>query len=224
MWHQQTTSTFSHELLWRAAITGLHLARSGHPLAREDHLTIQSFLCGFLAFEGFINFVGGEIAPEVWKDERSFFSQKPFRGLEGKIEFIFGELPDARVQKTSKIYVGFKQAKDLRNNLAHNRVFTRTEITTSDKHPDFSTAWEEFQNADKVQAVLDNLHQLAERIRVEAMKRIEATDDYGDSHLRHSAFAGPVGTSVGFPLYPGSPVIQGDDKPPQSSLRRKGRK
>jgi hypothetical protein len=85
MWKRVNT-IFSYEILWRAAHTALKMAEIKDPLIRVDHLSIHSVLTAFLAFEGFLNFVGMEIAPETWKNERDFFAGPKFRGIIGKVD------------------------------------------------------------------------------------------------------------------------------------------
>jgi hypothetical protein len=75
MW-KRDNSVFSYEILWRAAHTSLSMAEIKDPCIRVDHLSNHSILTAFLAFEGFINFFGDEIAPEIWSKEREFFSRK----------------------------------------------------------------------------------------------------------------------------------------------------
>jgi hypothetical protein len=72
MWNR-LTSVYSYEILWRAAHSALQMAEIQDSRVRPDHLSIHSILTGFLAFEGFVNLVGAQIAPDIWSQERDFF-------------------------------------------------------------------------------------------------------------------------------------------------------
>jgi hypothetical protein len=193
MWKHDNT-TFSYEILWRAAHTALNMAEVKDPRIRVDHLSIHSILTGFLAFEGFINFVGDEIAPEIWKTERDFFSGPNFRGIVGKIEYLFTLFPNVALIKGEEPYQTFRRIKETRDNLAHNRVLLYTEIT-SDEEWRFRTKWEDFDTPEKIKPALQRLKEFAELIRIEAVKLLN--EDYALSHLHFKAFEGPLGGSEG---------------------------
>jgi hypothetical protein len=78
--------------------------------------------------------------------------------------------------------------------LAHNRIHSYGEIT-EDENPSFRTKWEDFDTPEKVLPALKRLKELAEMIRVEAVKLLK--EDYQLSHLHFPAFEGPLGTSEG---------------------------
>ena len=193
MW-KRDNSVFSYEILWRAAHTALSMAEIKDPCIRADHLSIHSILTAFLAFEGFINFVGDEIAPEIWSKEREFFSGKKFRGVVGKIEYLFTLFPNKELQKEKEPYLTFRRVKETRDNLAHNRVLHYGEITPDGKWS-FRTKWEDFDTPDKIMPALQQLKEFAELIRVEAVKLLK--EDYALSHLHFKAFEGPLGGSEG---------------------------
>lgn len=193
MWDRHNT-TYSYEILWRAAFTALSMAEIKDSRVRVDHLSIHSILTGFLAFEGFINCVGGEIAPEIWAKEREFFSGEQFRGIAGKIEYLFTLFPNAELKKGEEPYQTFRRLKETRDNLAHNRVLIYSEVTADDK-PSLRTKWEDFDTPDKIRPALQKLKEFGELIRIEAVKRLK--EDYALSHLHFPAFDGPIGSSEG---------------------------
>jgi hypothetical protein len=194
MWNR-STATFSHEVLWRASQSALRTASTEHPHVRPDHLAIQSLLCGFLAFEGFVNLVGEEVAPATWVDERSFFSKGTFRGIEGKVQYLFTRFPGSQLKKGEEPYKTFRTLKRVRDDLAHNRVLRVDEVTL-DEDPGFTTKWDEFDSPARVDQDLKRLKEFAEMIRLEALKILK--DEYELSHLHFPAFEGPLGDSTGF--------------------------
>jgi hypothetical protein len=165
-----------------------------HCEIRPNHLAIQSLLCGFLAFEGFINLVGEEVAKDVWENERAFFSRDPFRGIIGKVKYLFTKFSGVQLREGEEPFQTFKRMKRTRDDLAHNRVFCVEEIT-SDEDPAFLTKWDAFESTEKVEEGLRRLKELAEMIRLEAVRILK--EDYQLSHLHYPAFEGPIGNSTG---------------------------
>lgn len=117
MWHRNT-ETYAHEILWRASQSALRAAGVDHPAVRPDHLAIQSLLCGFLAFEGFVNLVGEEIAPKAWTDERAFWGRGSFRGIGGKVDYLFTLFRGAQLKKDEEPCLTFRSLKRTRDDLA----------------------------------------------------------------------------------------------------------
>ena len=192
-WHRKH-ETYSYEILWRACMTTLDLAESKEKDVRSDHLSVQSLLSGFLAFEGFINFVGEEIAPETWKNEREFISGDKYRGIVGKVEFIFSCFNNVPLKKGEEPYQTFYRIKRIRDKLAHNKVLKYSDKTNLE-NPDYKTDWDEFDSPDKVRPAVMQLKAFAELIRVEAVKQL--TDYYKTSHLYFQAFQGPIAHATG---------------------------
>lgn len=157
-------------------------------------MSIQALLCGFLAFEGFINFVGEEIAPEAWDNERRFFSKGKYRGIGGKIEYLFTKFPGVSLDKESEAFRTYWRLKETRDSLAHNRVYHYSEVS-GDENPSFKTYWEDFDTVAKVEAALQKLKGFAELIRLHAVKVL--VEDYQLSHLHFPAFGGPLAHSEG---------------------------
>lgn len=193
IWHRQY-STYSFEILWRAAMTTLELAEKPNEHVRKDHLSIQSLLSGFLAFEGFVNFVGEEVAPQIWKAERTYFSSDQYRGIVGKVEFLYSIFPSVTLKKGEEPYQTFYRIKKIRDNLAHNKVLKYAEITENE-YLDFKTSWDEFDTPGKVRPALIKLKSLAESIRVETLKIL--IEEYPLSHLHFPALEGPLGDAEG---------------------------
>ena len=191
---KRNISIISYETLWRAAITSLEMAKVDDEETRSDHLSISSILTGFFAFEGFLNFVGEEIAPDIWKDERTFFSKSDFRGVMGKVEYLYSLFSDTELDKSCDPYQTVKKIKTIRDYLVHNRVKSYEKIST-DKFPAYEPHWEDFDTPKRVEPALDKIKKLAEMIRLEALKILE--DEYEASHLHHEVFTGPLGYASG---------------------------
>ena len=192
-WNRER-STYSYEILWRASMTALEMAEIPDKHTREDHLSIHSLLSGFLAFEGFVNFVGEAIAPQVWEKERDFFSGGSYPGIIGKVEYLYSLFPSGSLKKGENPFQTFHRVKKIRDSLAHNKVLRYLEVTESEASP-FKTSWDDFDSPGKVRPALLELKTMAEAIRVEALKVLK--EEYPLSHLHFSAFEGPLADAEG---------------------------
>lgn len=187
-------STYAFEILWRASMTALAMADGPDKQTREDHLSIHALLAAFLAFEGYINFVGEEIAPEIWAKEREFFSRNEFRGITGKVDYLFTLFPSAQLEKGRDPCQTFYRIKRIRDSIAHNRVLRYSETSESEVM-DFRTSWDDFNSPEKVRPAVLQLKALAEVIRLEALKIL--VEEYRLSHLHFQAFEGPLAEANG---------------------------
>lgn len=194
MWEHNTT-VFAYESVWRAAQSALQAASIKNPKIRKHHLAIQSFLCAFIAFEGFINFVGDEIAPDAWKTERQFFGgRSKFRGIIGKVDFLLSKFSEGHSIKKSAHYTEFLRLKSTRDFLAHMKPEKKKEVSP-EGNPSFSSQLDTIQTPRAAGKALKTLKALAELIRVEAIKVLN--EEYQISHLNYPAFKGPLGSSSG---------------------------
>jgi hypothetical protein len=179
---ERDNAIYSHEKLWDAAQSALAMAAIDDERIRPDHLAIHSLLTGFIAFEGFVNVVGEEIAQEEWADERKFFARSPYRGILGKVDYLFTKkFSEAVLNKYGEPYA------------THSRVYRYKEVSSSE-YPLLKTLWEDFDTPEKVKLSLNRLQEFAEIIRIEAVKLLE---DDQPSHLRYPTFSGPFGHSEG---------------------------
>lgn len=186
--------TYPHVVLWCAARSSLRAARISSGNIREDHLSMLALVSGFLAFEGFVNLVGEEIARDTWVKEREFFSKGEFRGIMGKVDYLFSLFPGETLDKQSEQYLVFAKVKSIRDRMAHGRPKCYEEVSESD-FPSYRTEWEEFGGSAKVESALELLRQFAEQLRHGALGVLK--EDYEVSHLHYPAFEGPSLSSDG---------------------------
>ncbi len=190
----RNVNTYPHEVLWRAAKSSLRSATVQHDHIREDHLAILSLLAGFLAFEGFVNMIGSEVAPDAWSKERKFFSTGKHRGIMGKVDYLFTLFPGIKLNKETPPYLTFAQVKEVRDSIAHNKPVKYLE--KSDSHfPECLMPWSDFKALDDVSQALDHLKELAELIRTGALSILK--EEYALSHIHYRAFGGPILSSHG---------------------------
>lgn len=112
--------SFAHRLLWDSAQRHLRIAKE-----RSDDswmLHLSAGLLSAVAFEAYLNYVGGEILPHVWNQERSYFSSSQYRGTAGKFKRIAEELGYAPPPKAHKPYAAWLELVSLRDKMVHART------------------------------------------------------------------------------------------------------
>ena len=105
---QQKYEIYNHRILWMVAERNLQTATSSQKEATFHAL--GAMLLHFFAFEGYLNWLGNRIAPEVWKEEKEFFSRPPYRGSLGKYRFLAKVV---RLPVPDVSHGPFQTAKDL---------------------------------------------------------------------------------------------------------------
>ncbi len=95
---------------------------------------ITAMLMAYLTYEAYINFLGDRFAPDVWKNEREFFSKKPYKGIQGKLKKILERCPMPDLKKGQRPYQTIMGLKKLRDFLSHCKPdkYTKTIIHNPD--------------------------------------------------------------------------------------------
>jgi hypothetical protein len=83
---EQKYEVYNHRILWKVAELNSQAATSPGKGAKLHAL--GAMLLYFFAFEGYLNWLGNRIAPEVWEEERKFFSCPLYQGSLGKYRFL----------------------------------------------------------------------------------------------------------------------------------------
>jgi hypothetical protein len=74
---------FTHRVLWSTCQRHMQVARSEEKGSWYFYLT--AMLMGFMTFEAYVNFLGTKLEPELWKEERTAFNTRPYKGTNGKL-------------------------------------------------------------------------------------------------------------------------------------------
>src|SRR5438045_8862402 len=111
---------FIHKELWRVVIRQLEHAKANPSGAFYDDLVAMTF--AFHALEAYLNYVGEKLAPDIWKNERSFFSKQPFRGFDGRIRKVFELVGLPEPARDARPYSSVWLLKGLRDLMAHGKV------------------------------------------------------------------------------------------------------
>lgn len=115
----QTYKIYNHRIIWLTAEKNLKLATS-QPLNKDaNFFALGAIFLFFAAFEGYLNWLGTRIAPEVWKDERQFFSRSPFKGTLGKYKYLAKILQLPTPDNSQGPFKTADSLLELRNMVAH---------------------------------------------------------------------------------------------------------
>ena len=110
---------YTHRVLWQIVEDQARLAAQ-----RERDWFAPSLVAMVFAFhtvEAYINFVGENLAPDLWADEQNYFRKQPYRGWNGKLRKVLELVniewaPDQRPLKT------LLALKELRDAIAHGKA------------------------------------------------------------------------------------------------------
>lgn len=110
---------YIHKELWRIAERQVKRASRKHRYAFYDDLTALVFI--FLSFEGYLNYIGEKLAPELWKEER-----KKLRTVDDKAKKIFDLCSVPEPNKEDKPYKSVWLLRDLRDRIVHSKPSKET--------------------------------------------------------------------------------------------------
>ncbi len=111
---------FNHKILWGVAKRNLKVAQNTR---KSDSMfwALGSMILTYSAFEGYLNWLGETIDPQIWRKERQFFNNPPYKGTLGKYIYlskILG-LPEPCASKGP--FQSVKELSKLRNLSIHSK-------------------------------------------------------------------------------------------------------
>ncbi len=139
--------TFTHKILWECCLRQIETARRRTRGTKYFHIT--AMLMAYLTYEAYITFLGDRFAPEIWKDEREFFSKPPYSGIEGKLKKIGECCPISGINKGRRPYQTIKNLKILRDFLSHCKP-DKYELTTIHSRDNEPPLFGEYGKIDKL--------------------------------------------------------------------------
>lgn len=184
---QQTFETYNHRILWGAALRNLLLATSSNKDTK--FFALASMLLSILAFEGYLNWLGSRIAPEVWENERQLFSAGSSRGTLGKYRFLAKLLRLPTPDPSQGAFQTAKQLLKLRDKIVHPKTEAGERfVKFKEGHfpPRYQSELEKEVSPDAATRAKDHLEKLAEELHREAQLAYS-----GNVHETH-AFRGPL--------------------------------
>ncbi len=119
-----------HRQLWKIVEAEAALAEGRQRYWRNPAIVAMVF--AFHTVEAYLNYVGETLAPEIWRDERTFFQKNPYRGWNGKLrkvmELVSMPWPD-EANRPLRTVLELKQLRDL---IAHGKSEKLTGAVTHD--------------------------------------------------------------------------------------------
>jgi hypothetical protein len=134
-------TSFAHRILWDSMRRHLSIADERAPDSWMLHLSAA--LLGAAAFEAYLNYIGDEMLPHVWANERQVFSSDAYKGTRGKLKRIAEELGYRPPPATQKPFAGWLELVSLRDKLVHARPKKIVYRTTHSARgfPKFCSSW-----------------------------------------------------------------------------------
>lgn len=109
--------SFAHRILWDSSRR--HLSLAGLHQADSWQLHLSAGLLAAAAFEGYLNYLGQELLPALWENERASFSTPPYRGVNGKLRRIAEEVEWPLPPRSRKPFAGLAELQSLRDKMVH---------------------------------------------------------------------------------------------------------
>ena len=133
--------SFAHRLLWDSSQR--HIAIANERPEDSWMLYLSAGLLAAAAYEAYLNYLGEEMLPDIWTDERKFFSSEPYRGTEGKLKRISEEIEWSLPPKSRKPLSGVIELQSLRDKMVHAKpkkeAYRRTH--KEDESPPTPSTW-----------------------------------------------------------------------------------
>ena len=188
---KQTFETYNHRILWGAAERNLRQATPSNRDAK--FFSLGAMFLFSAAFEGYLNWLGTRIAPEVWEDERQFFSRSPFLGTLGKYRFLAKILHLPNPDPSQGPFRTAKNLFKLRNMVAHPKVEAGERLVKSKDGyfpPHYQSELEKKVSPKAASRAKDHLKELAEGLHREAKQA------YSSNIHESNAFGLLLGTEI----------------------------
>jgi hypothetical protein len=106
-----------HRELWR--VVEMQAKLSDERKVGSFYTDLVAMVFAFHTVEAYLNFVGGHLAPEIWKDERNYFRNKPYRGFEGKLRKVMELVGLPWSEPADRPLKTVLELKELRDLIAH---------------------------------------------------------------------------------------------------------
>lgn len=166
---KQKYEVYNNRILWATAQK--ILAKSRESENDVLYFALSAMLIMYFSFEGYLNWLGHSIAPEVWELERDFFNKPPYQGTLGKYLFLSKVLVLEPPDKSKGSFQTVKELQQLRDRAVHLRseCGTKNVRYSEGKFPPLHRSWLSTKVsavkrdiAEKnIQQVVNELHQVA---------------------------------------------------------------
>lgn len=164
---ESCSEEYLHKTAWSVVTRQIEHADANPTGALYDDLVAMVF--AFHCMEGYLNFVGEKIAPDLWADERTRFRST---GITGKLRAICERCGIDVPEKGRRPYSTVSELKKLRDCMAHpktHKVSSRVEFVEDKPPPLFATSYvatlvshrKALRARDDVKSIADEIHRAA---------------------------------------------------------------
>lgn len=115
-----TGRSYTHTELWNCVEAQIDAANKQPRGAFYFHMA--GMLFALLTYEAYLNTIGAIVDPEAWKNEKDFFRQANYSGLDGKLKRICEVTGIPRIDKSQNPYQTVERLANLRDFLAHGKI------------------------------------------------------------------------------------------------------
>ena len=105
-----------HKEVWRVVLR--RFERPADPKTGEMYDDLVAMVFALHAFEGYLNYIGDKLLPEIWEEERSIEG-----GLEGKLKLILEACGLPGFDKGRRPFATVIALKELRDGIAHPKIY-----------------------------------------------------------------------------------------------------
>jgi len=135
------------------------------------YFDMATMLMVFLTYEAYLNFLGNHVAPEIWRNERIYFSKPPYVGVNGKLKKILEVCGNINVDKGKRPYQTIQELRKLRDFLSHGKPikFGKTISHHVDHDPPlFDTGLSKYITPRKAERAIKDTEQFIESLYKDA--------------------------------------------------------
>ena len=161
---------YVHKAVWLVAKRQFGHAEAHPKGALLDHLVALVFASH--ALEGYANFLGEKIAPDLWADERERFRDG---GLATKLDALHERCGLVVLERGRRPWSTIRELKRLRDGIAHPRTRstrTTTEYVDGKEPPLFARSYlETVVSRDRAVRAMEDVKSIVDRLHEAAMAR-----------------------------------------------------
>jgi hypothetical protein len=167
---ESDSEEYLHKAAWQVVTRQIEHAEANLKGSLSDDLVAMVF--AYHSLEGYLNFVGEKIAPELWKDERARFSGT---GITGKLSVICERCGINVPTKGKRPYATVSELKKLRDRMAHpktHRARKKVEFAETKPPPLFPKSYlASLVNHQKALRARDDVKRIADEIHSAVVRR-----------------------------------------------------
>lgn len=183
--------SYTHKILWATTKHQIEVAKQFPNKSKFFHLT--SMVMTFFTLEAYLNYLGDLIDPITWKNEKEFFSKRPYIGTIGKLDFLIEKCGMRKYDRGKRPFQTLKQLKRIRDFLAHGKPekFKAKVKYLENKFPDYVESYIEKNISErKANRALEDTEQVINELHMAAKAK------FPNSNLSQQPLNGSLGFQI----------------------------